>query len=55
MGCYLAQDNASTTEHVVGAMAQCPREVALMVVGDLNAKIMDPEGNRRYETIAAAL
>ena len=36
-------------------MEQRPQEVSLVVVRDLNANILEPEGNRRDEAIAAAL
>ena len=44
MGCYLALDNVSSVERISGSMEQLPLRAALMVAGDLNMNISDPEG-----------
>ena len=53
--CYLAPDNTSTIESVVAALKERPKGTALVVVGDLNTALDDPENNRRGTEIAAAL
>ena len=55
IGCYLAPDNTSTIESVVAALKKRPRGTALLVAGDLNTKLSDPENDGRGTEIAAAL
>ena len=55
MGFYLAPEDASSIEHISGATEHLPCGVVLMVVGDLNANIADPESNRRYKAITESL
>ena len=55
MGLYLAPDNASSIEHAFGAMVQCPNRDELVVFGDLNRDIVEPEGNTWYKSIVVAL
>ena len=47
IGCYLAPDNTSTIESVVAALKERPRGAALLVAGDLNTTLMEPENDRR--------
>ena len=51
VGCYLAPDNTSTIERVVEALRSRPKGAELLVVGDLNANLAVPEGDRRAEDI----
>ena len=55
MGCYLAPDNTLTIESVVAALKERPKGTKLLVVGDFNANLAEPGGDRREEDIAAAL
>ena len=55
MGCYLAPDEASSIERVVGSICQCPQETALLVAGDFNANLVEPEGKVREEVIYAVV
>ena len=55
IGCYLAPDNTSTIERVVGALKERPKGTALVVVGDLNTALEDPENDRRGTEIALAM
>ena len=51
---YLAHDDTLTIESVVAALKERPRGAELVVAGDLTAKLLEPEGDRRGEDIAAA-
>ena len=53
--CYLAPDNTLTIESVIAALKDFPRGSELLVTGDLNINLEDPEGDRREEGITAAL
>ena len=55
MGCYLAPDDTLTIERVVEALKERPKGAELMVAGDMNANLANPEGDQRGEDIAAAL
>ena len=55
IGCYLAPDNTSTIESVGAALKKRPRGTALIVAGDINTTLADPENNGRGTEIAAAL
>ena len=55
MVCYLAPEETSTIESVVAALKERPRGAKLLVAGDFNVKLLEPEGNRRGEDIAAAM
>ena len=55
MGCDLAPDNTSTIYSVVAALKERPRGAELLVSGDFNVKLLEPEVDRRVEDIAAAL
>ena len=55
MGCYIAPNNTWTIESVVAALKERPRGTEVMVAGDFNAKLSEPEGDRRGEDIAEAL
>ena len=55
VGCYLAPDNTSTIERVVEALRARPKGVELLVAGDLNTNLADPEGDRIGEDIAATI
>ena len=55
MGCYLSPDNTSTIESVVAALKERPMGNGLLVAGDFNANLADPEGDWRGEDIAAAM
>ena len=47
VGCYLAPDDTSTIERVAEALRERPKGADLLVEGDLNIKLADPEGDRR--------
>lgn len=55
VGCYIPPTCTTTIEHVTQAIAQCPAKAELVVAGDLNVDLTDPEGSERDETIAAAI
>ena len=55
LGCYLAPDDTLTTESVVAALKKRLRGAKLLVTGDFNANLVEPEGDRRGEDIAEAL
>ena len=47
VGCYLASDDTSAIEMVVEALTECPKGAELLVAGDMNANLEEPEGDRR--------
>ena len=47
IGCYLAPDDTSTIDIVVAALKERPWGTALLVAGDLNTTLMEPENDRR--------
>ena len=55
IGCYLAPDDTSTIDNVVAALKKRPRGTTLLVAGDLNTTLTDPENDRRGTEIVAAL
>ena len=55
VGCYLAPDDTLTIERVVKALKELPKVAELLVVGDMNANLAEPEGDRREEDIAATM
>ena len=55
MGCYFDPDDPSTIESVIAALKDRPRGDKLLVAGDFNVKLSEPEGDRRGEDIAEAL
>ena len=55
MGCYLAPDDTLTIESVVATLKERPRGAKLLVVGDFNVNLAEPEGDWRVEDIAAAM
>ena len=55
MECYIALDDASTIESVVAAIRQRPQEAALLVSGNFNVDLINPEGNTRDKDTKAAL
>ena len=55
VGCYVAPDNTSTIDTVVAALKEFPRGTELLVAGDFNVNLSDPEGDRRGENIMAAM
>ena len=55
IGCYLSPNEKSTIESVVAALKERPKGTALVVAGDLNTDLDDPENDRRGTEIAAAL
>ena len=55
VGCYLASDDTSTIEIVVAALKERPMVAKLLVAGDFNANLAEPEGDRRVEDIAASM
>ena len=55
IGCYLAPDDTLTIERVVAAIKERPKGTTLVVVGDLNTNLDNPENDRRGTENAAAL
>ena len=55
MGCYLAPEDTLMIESVVARLKERPRDVGLLVAAYLSVKLLEPEGDRRGEDIAAAL
>ena len=55
MGCDIAPSNASTIEDFVEAIRDRPYGSELLVDGDLNANLEDPEGKPRSEAIVEKL
>ena len=55
VGCYISPDNASNIEDVIAAIISQPWENDLLVFGDFNTDLADPEGTTRAEEIAALL
>ena len=53
--CYLAPDATLTIENVFTTLKERPRGAALLVAGDLNTKLAEPENDQRGTDIAAAL
>ena len=47
--CYLAPNGTSTIESVVAALKDRHRGLDLLVAGDLNANLEQPEGDQREE------
>ena len=44
-----------TIESVVVALKELPRGAKLLVAGDFNVNLVEPEGDRRGEDIVAAM
>ena len=55
MGCYIAPRNSSTIEDIAAAIRDRPYGTDLLVAGNLNAKLADPEGTPRAEAIVYKL
>ena len=55
MGCYLAPDDTLTIESVVAALMELPRGAELLVGGEFNVNLVEPEGDRMGEYIVAAM
>ena len=53
--CYIACSDASTTEDVVSAIMYQTYEAELLIAGNLNTKLEDPEVTPRAEAIADEL
>ena len=54
IGCYLAPDNTLTIDCVFAALKERPQGSELLVAGDFNTNLDQPEGDRREKEIAAA-
>ena len=55
VGCYLAPNDTLTIESVVAALKEHPGGAKLLVAGDLNVNLAEPEGDQRGEDIAASM
>ena len=55
MVCYLALDETSTIESDVAALKERPRGAELLVAGDFNINLSEPESDWRGEDIAAEM
>ena len=53
--CYLAPDNTLTIERVVAAIKDRPKGTPLVVAGDLNTELEDPDNDWRGTEIVAAM
>ena len=51
VGCHLAPDGTSTIESVVAVLKERPRGAELLVTGDFNVNLAEPEGYRKGEDI----
>ena len=54
-GCYLVPNDTSRIDIVFAALNEHPRGSELLVAGELNANLDNPEGYRRKEEITAAM
>ena len=43
-GCYIPPGSAAETEHITKALCHCPDGLELILVGDLNVNLYQPEG-----------
>ena len=55
VGFYLAPDDTLTIESVVATLKERPRGVEMLVTGDFNINLVEPEGDLRGEDITAAM
>ena len=55
VGCYIAPNDTSTIESVVAALKERPRGAELLVEGDFNFSLSEPEGDWKGEDIAASM
>ena len=55
IGCYLAPNDTSTIESVDAALKDRPKGTTLVVAGDLNMVLEDPENDQRGTEIAAEI
>ena len=55
VGCYLAPDGTLTIESVVAALKEIPRGAEMLMVGDFNINLAEPEGDHRGKDITAAM
>ena len=55
VGCYLAPDDTAMIESVVATLKERPRGAELLVTGDFKINLLEPEGDRMGEDIAAAM
>ena len=54
-GCYLDPEYTLTIENVVAALKDFTRGAKMLVAGDFNVNLAEPEGDRRGEDIVAAM
>ena len=55
MGCYLTPDYNLEIESVVSALKERPRGAELLMAGHFTVNMLETEGDRRGEYIAAAM
>ena len=55
VGFYLAPNDTLTIDSAIAALKEQPRGAELLVAGDLNVKLSDPEVDRRVKDIVVAL
>ena len=55
MVCYLTPNDTSTIESVVAVLKERPRGAELLVEGDCNVNLVEPEGDQRGEDITASM
>ena len=51
VGCYLAPEDTSMIESVLAALEERPRGAELLVAGDFNINLLEPEGDQRGDDI----
>ena len=47
VGCYLAPNGTSTIDSFAAALKECPQCDEVLVEGDLNVNLVEPEGDQR--------
>ena len=55
MGGYLTPDDTSTIDSVIAALKERPSGAEMLVAGGVNVNLVEPEGDRRGEDIAASM
>ena len=55
IGCYLAPKDTLIIESIVTSLKERPKGSKMLVAGDSNANLYQPEGDWREEDIVAAL
>ena len=51
-GCYILPGSVAETEHITKALCHCPDGLELILVGDLNVNLSQPEGRESKKYLA---